>query len=223
MAPFPRWKGRFLFPKTGLKKICLEVFAMKTQTTARTKRMVTLAMLAAIAIVLVAVVHFPLLPAAPFLEYDPADIPIFIGMFLFGPWAGLQLTVVVSLIQGLTVSAASSWIGIVMHILATGSFCVLAGLIYRQRHTRGGAALALAVGTLTQTLVMVGCNLVFTPLFMGAPVGEVVAMLVPAIIPFNLMKAALNSLVTFVIYKPISRVVRIEGEPLTAAPKCQEK
>ena len=69
---------------------------MKTQTTARTKRMVTLAMLAAIAIVLVAVVHFPLLPAAPFLEYDPADIPIFIGMFLFGPWAGLQLTVVVS-------------------------------------------------------------------------------------------------------------------------------
>ena len=126
-------------------------------------------------------------------------------------------------IQGLTVSAASSWIGIVMHILATGSFCVLAGLIYRRRHTRGGAALALAVGTLTQTLVMVGCNLVFTPLFMGAPVGEVVAMLVPAIIPFNLMKAALNSLVTFVIYKPISRVVRIEGEPLTAAPKCQEK
>ena len=79
------------------------------------------------------------------------------------------------------------------------------------------------MGTLTQTLVMVGCNLVFTPLFMGAPVGEVVAMLVPAIIPFNLMKAALNSLVTFVIYKPISRVVRIEGEPLTAAPKCQEK
>ena len=61
------------------------------------------ALLAAVAIVLVAFVHFPLIPAAPFLEYDPADIPIFIGAFLFGPWAGLGLTVVTAIIQGLDV------------------------------------------------------------------------------------------------------------------------
>ena len=46
---------------------------------ANTRKLTTLAMLAALAIVLVALIHFPLVPAAPFLEYDPADIPIFIG------------------------------------------------------------------------------------------------------------------------------------------------
>ena len=56
---------------------------------ANTRKLTTLAMLAALAIVLVALIHFPLVPAAPFLEYDPADIPIFIGTFLFGPAAGL--------------------------------------------------------------------------------------------------------------------------------------
>ena len=81
---------------------------------ANTRKLTTLAMLAALAIVLVALIHFPLVPAAPFLEYDPADIPIFIGTFLFGPAAGLALTAVVCVIQGVTVSAASGPIGIII-------------------------------------------------------------------------------------------------------------
>ena len=52
---------------------------------------------------------------------------------------------------------------------------------------------------------MCGCNLVFTPLFLGSSVGEVVAMLLPAIIPFNLLYAALNGAVTLLVYKPLSR------------------
>lgn len=99
---------------------------------ANTRKLTTLAMLAALAIVLVALIHFPLVPAAPFLEYDPADIPIFIGTFLFGPAAGLALTAVVCVIQGVTVSAASGPIGIIMHFLATGTFVLLAGNLYRR-------------------------------------------------------------------------------------------
>ena len=57
------------------------------------------------------------------------------------------------------------------------------------------------------TAVMCLCNLVFTPLFMGSTVGAVVQMLLPAIIPFNLAKAGINSLVTYVVYKAVSRVV----------------
>ena len=61
-----------------------------------------MAMLVAISIVLVMVIHLPIFPAVAFLEYDPADIPILVGAFAFGPVAGLILTVVTSLIQGLT-------------------------------------------------------------------------------------------------------------------------
>lgn len=190
---------------------------MNKNNSARTKKLTTMAMLAAIAVVLAAMLHFPLLPAAAFLEYDPADIPIFIGMFLFGPIAGLGLTAVVALIQGLTVSAGGGVIGILMHFFATGTFVLLAGMLYRKKHTRGGAALALVVGTLAMTAVMCVCNLVFTPLFMGQPLGNVVQMLLPVIIPFNLLKAGINSAVTYLIYKPIHKLlqkgsVRRQGE-----------
>lgn len=71
-----------------------------------TRQLVSMAMLGAISIVLVAVIHFPLIPAAAFLEYDPADIPILICAFAYGPLAGLLLTVVVCFIQGFTVKRA---------------------------------------------------------------------------------------------------------------------
>ena len=180
----------------------------KTAGRARTLKLTTLGMLAAVAIVLVALIHFPILPMASFLEYDPADVPILIGTFLFGPWAGLGLTIVVSVLQGVTVSAQSGWIGIVMHILATGAFSLTAGFIYQKKHTRAGAALALVAGSVVMATVMVGCNLVFTPIFMGTGVGEVVAMLVPVIIPFNLLKAGINSIATFIIYKPLSKFLK---------------
>lgn len=174
-----------------------------------------MAMLTALSVVLVAFIHFPLFPAAAFLEYDPADIPIFIGTFLFGPAAGLGLTVVVSVIQGTTVSAGGQIIGIIMHILATGSFAVLAGNIYKRRHTRTGAMLALVCGVVTMTVVMALCNLILTPLYSGLPVEAVAAMLVPVIIPFNLLKAGINGAVTYVIYKPIARLINKKGAQLS--------
>ena len=114
---------------------------MKTTT----RKLTTLAMLAALSVILVALVHIPF-PPAPFLEYDPADVPIFIGTFLYGPAAGLGLTLVASVIQGTTVSAGSGIIGIIMHLLSTGTFVVLSGSIYRKYHNRAGAAAALVVG-----------------------------------------------------------------------------
>ena len=172
-----------------------------------TRRITTMGLMAAISIVLVAVVHFPLFPSAAFLEYDPADIPIFIGTFLFGPASGLLLTVVTSVVQGLTVSASSGPIGILMHIFATGSFALIAGNLYRRLHTRRGALAALAAGVVVMAAVMCLCNLIFTPIFMGAPREAVMEMMVPVIIPFNLLKAGINALITFVIYKSIARLI----------------
>ena len=180
----------------------------KQQKTIKTKQMVGMAMLAAISIVFVSIIHFPLFPAAAFLEYDPADIPILIGTFAYGPIAGFLLTVVVSCIQGFTVSAGSGVIGIVMHIVATGSCALVCGTIYQKTKTKKGAAVALAVGAVTMTIAMVIMNLILTPLFMGAPIETVMAMLVPIIIPFNLLKSVINCFVTFLLYKSISHILK---------------
>lgn len=173
-----------------------------------TRQMVSMAMLSAISIVFVSIIHFPLFPAAPFLEYDPADIPILIGTFAYGPIAGFLLTVVVSVIQGCTVSASSNIIGIIMHIVATGSCALISGTIYQNNKTKKGAAISLAVGVITMTTAMALMNLILTPLFMGAPIQTVLSMMIPIIIPFNLLKSSINCFMTFLLYKSISHILK---------------
>jgi len=169
-----------------------------------TIKLAKMGMLVAISVILVYLIHFPIFPAMAVLEYDPADIPIFIGTFAFGPLAGFTLTVVTAVIQGLTVSAAGGWFGIVMHILATGSFVLVAGLIYRSNKSRKGAMIAMAAGTLTMTGMMAVANIILDPIFYGMPVKAVYSLL-PFIIGFNLIKAGANSIITFLLYKRISR------------------
>lgn len=182
------------------------------------RKLVVMAMLVAISIVLVYLIHLPLIPAVPFLEYDPADIPILIGAFAYGPAAGILLTVVTSVIQGLTVSAGSGLYGIIMHIIATSVLVLVASGIYRRKHTKKGAILGLVCGSLAMGLVMLPANHVITPLFMGVPTEVLDALLLPGILPFNLIKAGINSLVTFLIYKTISRHI-IHGESWKKEPK----
>lgn len=177
----------------------------ETQTKSRmsTVRLAKMAMLVAISVVLVAIIHFPIFPAVPFLEYDPADIPILIGTFAFGPVAGVLLTAVTAVIQGLTVSSASGIYGILMHIIATSALVITAGLIYRKNKTRKGAVIALLCGIIAMTVVMMGANMIITPIFMGVP-ASVVWDLMPFIAAFNAIKAGINSVVTFLVYKRIS-------------------
>ena len=174
-----------------------------TNTQSKTARLAKMAMLVAISIVLVAMVRFPIFPAVAFLEYDPADIPIMVGTFAFGPGAGILLTVVTSVLQGVTVSAKSGAYGIIMHIIATSTLVIVAGLIYRKEKTKKHAIVGLLCGTAAMTLIMIAANLVITPLFMGVP-RSAVWDLMPFIAAFNVVKAGVNSLVTFLIYKRIS-------------------
>ena len=169
----------------------------------KTVRLAKMGMLVALSVVLVYFIHFPIFPAVAFLEYDPADIPILIGTFAFGPVAGVLLTIVTSVVQGVTVSAASGAYGIIMHIIATSVLVIVAGVIYKFNKTRKGAVIALICGTAAMAVVMIGANLIITPLFMGVP-RSMVWDLMPFIVGFNAIKAGINSIVTFFLYKRIS-------------------
>lgn len=146
------------------------------------KKMTVMAMLAALSMVLVYAIHVPLIPVVPFLEYDPADIPILIAAMAYGPVSGLVLTVVVSIIQGMFISTTGPW-GILMHVIATGT--------------------------------LVPANHFITPVWMGAPTEVVDSLMLVGILPFNLLKAGINSAVTFVVYKVVSRYL-VHGGPFGA-------
>ncbi len=167
-----------------------------------------MAMLTAISIVSLYVIRLPLIPAAPFLEYDAADIPVLIGAMLLGPVSGIITLLTVCLIQALTVSAASGWIGFLMHFIASTVFVLVASLIYKRKQTTASLVVGLISGALAMTAVMIPLNLVFTGIFLGAGTQAVVQMLIPAIIPFNLLKAGINAAVTFAVFTPIKSILK---------------
>ena len=168
-----------------------------------TVKLAKMGMLAAISLILVNI-HFPIFPPIAFMEYDPADIPILIGTFAFGPLAGILITIVTSIIQGVTVSAAAGVYGIIMHITATSTYVLVAGLIYRAVKSKKGAIIALVAGTIAMSIMMVGANYIITPIFMNVPKDAITALL-PFIIGFNLIKAGANGIITFFVYKRVSK------------------
>lgn len=179
----------------------------KNVTFGKTIRLVKMGVMVAISVALVYLIHFPIFPVVSFLEYDPADIPILIGTFAFGPLAGIVLTVVTSVIQGLTVSAGSGLYGIIMHVIATGVLVTVSGLIYKRKKTRKTAVVALLSGMAAMAVVMMGANMIITPIFMGVPASAVWGLM-PFIVGFNVIKAGINGAVTFILYKRIANFLR---------------
>lgn len=158
------------------------------------------AILSALSVVLVMYIHVPIIPVVSFLEYDPADIPIFLLTIFAGPVYGLGMTIAVSIIQGLTVSVSSGWIGIAMHIFATGSYVIILGIITRVKKSNKRIITGISCGVAVMVFSMALWNLLITPYFMHAPV-SVVIPLMPYIILFNLIKATMNGAIAYILYK----------------------
>lgn len=182
-----------------------------------TAKIARLAMMTAVSVVLLLIVRIPF-PPAPFLVYDPADVPIYITAFAYGPAEGLIVTLVVCLLQAFGLGGDGLY-GFLMHFVATGIVAVAIGLIYRHNKTKKTAIKALVVGVVISVIVMCIMNLIVTPAYMGAPREAVLAMIPTVIIPFNLLKAGINSLITFLLYKRISGLLHGTGRTVRAAEK----
>ncbi|MDE5742488.1 MAG: ECF transporter S component [Oscillospiraceae bacterium] len=169
-----------------------------------TKKMVVLAVMAALAYIVIVVVK---VPVVLFLKYEPKDVIITISGFMFGPLASLVTSAVVSLIEMVTVSDTGP-IGALMNFIGTSAFACTAAIIYKKFHTIKGAFVGLCISTLLMTIVMLAWNYLITPLYMGMPREAVAELLLPAFLPFNLLKGVLNSALTMLIYKPLSNIMR---------------
>ncbi len=181
---------------------------MKSRTMS-TKELVMLAMISAIAYAMVCVCRIPL-GFADFLKYEPKDVIITIGGFLFGPLAVIGVSLVVSLVEMVTISTTGP-IGMIMNVLSTCAFSCTAALIYKKKHTLKGAILGLSMGVVLTTIVMILWNYLITPLYQGVPREAIVQMLIPVYLPFNLLKGTINAGIILLIYKPIVTNLRKLG------------
>lgn len=165
------------------------------------------AMLCALAYLVMVLIK---IPVVLFLSYEPKDVIIALGGFIWGPSMALWVSVAVSFVEMVTVSS-TGYIGLIMNILSTCSFACTAALIYKKKRTLSGALIGLFVGSILMTALMLGWNYLITPIYMNIPREAVAALLLPAFLPFNLIKAMLNSVFTFLLYGPVINALRNTG------------
>ena len=168
------------------------------------KKMVTLAMLSAIAYIVMFVVRIPIVL---FLKYDPKDTIIAIAGFLYGPLSAVCVSVVVSAVEMFTTSE-TGWIGFIMNVLSSCAFVCPAAFLYSRKRTIRRAAVGLGIGVVLVTIAMALWNYIMTPIYMGYPREAVAELLLPVFIPFNLLKAGLNTALTLLLYKPVNTALR---------------
>ncbi len=172
-----------------------------------TKKLTVTAMLCALAYIVMMIGR---VPVVLFLSYDPKDVIIALGGLIWGPMMSFAVSVIVSFIEMITVSD-TSWIGFLMNVISTCSFACTAAFIYKKKRTLSGAVIGLAVGAAIAVSVMMLWNYLITPLYMGYPREAVVALLIPAFLPFNLLKAGLNAALTFLLYRPVVAALKSTG------------
>ena len=173
----------------------------------RIKMLAILGMLAALAYVVTFVCRMPIIPSVPFLDLEFKSAILLIGGFIYGPLAGFAATVVVCFLEMLTFSA-TGFIGFAMNVLATAAFVCPASFIYKKKHSLVGAIIGIAVGTIVMTSLMVLWNYLVTPLYMNVSRDFIVPLLLPAFVPFNLIKGALNASATLLLYKFVVSALR---------------
>ena len=146
----------------------------------KTRKLTTVGMLCALAYAAVAIGRIPIVL---FLKYDPKDVIIVIGGLIFGPAVSFLVSLIVSFVEMFTISDTGIW-GCIMNILSTCTFACTAALIYKKRRNLSGAIIGLLCGW------------------------AVAELLLPAFLPFNLIKGGLNAAFTMLLYKPVVKALR---------------
>ncbi len=189
--------------------------------TSRTRKVIGAAMLAAVSVVL-QMIELPMPLSPSFAKFDFSDLPALIGAFAYGPLWGAAIEAVKNLLH-LTASATGG-IGELANFVIGCALVVPAGLLYRRNKSRKTALIGCAVGSLCMGVAAAVMNyFVLLPLFqMFLPMEEMIAAFaafVPFIrtkldvvlynaLPMNLLKGAVISLVTMLLYKRLSPILK---------------
>ena len=188
---------------------------------------VKVSMLSAVATVLM-LLEFPLPFIAPsFYEIDFSEVPALIGAFAMGPMAGVVIEAIKILLNFLINGSITGGVGELSNFVLGVAFVLPAGLIYKREKTKKNALLGITLGGIF--MVILGCfsnAFVMIPLYskmmpLDAIIAQAAAIwpvidntfkfVLLCVVPFNIVKAALVTVVTMVIYKRISSIFKIKN------------
>ncbi len=172
--------------------------------TVNTRRMVMLAMFCTLAYAVTLVFHIKV----AFLTFDAKDTVVCLSAMLFGPTAGILVSGVVATIESISVGNTGFW-GWLMDFASTATFATVASIIYCRRRTIRMAMVGLGTSVLATTATMLLLNILVTPIYMNQPLSLVLQLMPKLLFPFNLTKSLLNAALVLLLYKPLSRALKM--------------
>jgi riboflavin transporter FmnP len=168
-------------------------------------------------------------PGAPWLKIDASDVPVLIGGFALGPWAGLVVLFIKNFMFCILRFSQDELLGMPMNLLATASMLFVSSWIYHRNKSWQNALLALTAGITCSMALMALANYFVLPVYLRlfaphipVPGGrELSGVILATILPFNGVKGLLNGILTFLIYKRVSSFLKPEALPEMAPPPAK--
>ena len=167
------------------------------------------------------------LPFAPgFLKFDISELPALFAGFFLGPLSGCGVVAVKILLKVLAQGSDTGYVGELMNVMGSICFILPASLIYRWKHTRQGAVIAMTVSTVLVSTAFIFINAYIAfPLYSklyGMPMEVIISMgtavnplitdlpslMLFSVFPFNLFKHDVTSFITYLIYKRVGSTLR---------------
>ncbi len=192
-----------------------------------TRNMAVIAILGAIAGLLM-LVEIPLTFVAPnFYKLDVSEVPVMIGTFALGSWAGILIELVKLLVKFVIKGSSTGGVGELANFLIGCAMVIPAGIIYQLKKTKKRAMIGMGAGTVTMAAAGLVMNaLVLLPFYAKLmPLEQIIAAgakIFPqvdsvwsfalwCVAPFNLIKGVVIFVLTMLLYKRVSRLIKEAG------------
>lgn len=191
----------------------------------KTKKLVMAALLGALAAILM-VLDFNVPLAPGFIKFDFSDFPVLIGGFVFGPVTGVVIAFLKIVLNLLFKPTSTMFVGEASNFILSVCYMGVACLYYRNHRTKKGAAVGMLLATVATSVLAIFSNiLVMFPMYaklfgmsMQQIVGmvsavnpfvkDITTMVIASLVPFNLFKYGVISIITFVSYKKIEVILK---------------
>ena len=166
---------------------------------------IKIGILSAIAFILM-MFEVPIVPAFPWLQIDLSDVPALIGAFAFGPVAGVVIELLKNVLKMLLMGTSTGGVGEIANFLIGIAFVVPAAIVYKKGNTKKLAIVGMLVGTVAIVLMGILANIfILLPLYgMKMTATQLTSYIIVGIIPVNIIKAVLDSVITYILYKKLA-------------------
>lgn len=208
-----------------IQKYCLKT----VKEVSKARRVSYIAMFSVLAAVLM-FLEIPLFFAPSFYEIDFSEVPVLICTFYLGPVAGVTTEMVKVVLKILLKGTTTAYVGDFANFVVGCSFVLPASIVYHLKKSKGTAIGGMALGTICMTIFGSLFNAVyllpkFAQLF-GMPLDAIIGMgtqvngainsvstlVLFAVVPFNLVKGVLVSVITYLLYKRVEKLLVVHDK-----------